>query len=393
MHVPNPTSTRHRKRYVLAAVALTLGVAACSSAAKSSSAGGGTSAPAAATGASSSAVAAMAAEIAGLRGPSNTFVAPGASLDATSLKGGSVWYVSLSQAIPVLAIEQNGIRQAAGALGMSLNICDGKFQPALAAGCINAAVSAGAKGIITDSITLASVSTAVTNAANHHVPIVALNALGTNTKDIAHYAAGDETSEAIAADWIIADSKGAARVLGTSVQDDSYARYDISSGSAPEFAKCPGCTTVTASYTSGTVPSVPSIVSSTLLTHRDVNYGFPQFDFLVPLFKSGVQTAGFANKMKIVSTNAVLSDMQLVKSGGQAADIGSNRNYVGWGAMDALLRLLKGLPVTTKITVPQRVFDSQNIGSISLTQAAAGTGEWWGPLDYQKSFVTLWGLK
>ncbi len=396
MHVPNSTSTGRRKRYMLAAVVLTLGVTACSSTAQSPSASpsasGGTGAPAASADAGSSLTAAS-ARVAALRGPSNTFVAPGPSLDATSLKGGSIWYVSLSQAIPVLAIEQNGIRQATGALGMSLEICDGKFQPALAAGCINAAVSAGAKGIITDSITLASVSTAVTNAANHHVPIVALNALGTNTKDVAHFAAGDEMSEAIAADWIIADSKGAARVLGTSVQDDSYARYDITSGSAPEFAKCPGCKTVTASYTSGTVPSVPSIVSSALLANRDLNYGFPQFDFLVPLFKSGVQTAGFANKMKIVSTNAVLSDMQLVKSGGQAADIGANRNYVGWGAMDAMLRLLKGLPVSTKSTVPQRVFDSQNIGSIPLTAAAAGTGEWWGPLDYQKSFQTLWGLK
>ena len=334
----------------------------------------------------------MTAAVDKARQPSNTFVAPGAALDAKTYKGASVWYVSLSQAIPVLAIEQNGIKQAADALGMSLHICDGKFQPALAAGCINAAVSAGAKGIFTDSVTLASVSTAVTNATQHKVPILAMSAIGTNSKDVAFFTNGDEMSEAIAAQWIIADSKGKAQVLMSSVQDDSGARNDISSGSAPQFAKCSGCKTVIASYTSSTVPSVPSIVSSTLLSHRNLNYGLPQFDFLVPLFKSGVQTAGFTAKMKVVSTNAVLSSMQLVKSGGQAADVGSNRNYSGWAAMDSMLRLLKGMPVSTTSTVPQRVFDSKNIASITLTDAAAGTGEWWGPLTYQKDFQKLWGV-
>ena len=253
-------------------------------------------------------------------------------------------------------------------------------------------MTAGAKGIVTDSVTLASVSNALTKAASKHVPIVAINAVGDNSKDIGHISAGDQESQAIAADWIIADSKGTAQVLGTVVQDDTGSRQDIDLGSAPEFAKCPGCKVTTATYTSSTVPSVPSIVSSALLSHSNVNYGFPQFDFLVPLFKSGAQTAGFTKKMKIVSTNAVLADLQLVKSGGQAADIGANRNYAGWNSMDTMLRLLKGLPLSKTSTVPQRVFDSKNINSITLTAAAAGTGEWWGPLDYQKSFQALWSL-
>jgi ribose transport system substrate-binding protein len=385
MHVLKSVSTGGRLSWTLSvAAAVVLAVTGCSAPA---STGGSPGAPLDAAVLSS-----MTSKVAASREPSNTFVAPGPKLDGTSLKGQSVWYVSLSQAIPVLGREQNGLQQAAAALGMSVHICDGKFQPALAAGCINAAVAAGAKGIVTDSIVVAAVSTAIANAASHHVPIVAMSAVGTNTKDVAFFTNGDEMSQAIAANWIIADSKGTAQVLGTSIQDDSGANNDITAGSAPEFARCPGCTVATANYTSSSVPSVPSVVSSSLLSHPRVTYGFPQFDFLVPLFKSGVQTAGFTNKMKIVSTNAVLSSMQLVKSGGQAADVGSNRNYSGWGAMDALLRLINGMPVPATSTIPQRVFDSQNIGSINLTEDAAITGEWWGPLDYQKSFETLWGL-
>jgi ribose transport system substrate-binding protein len=384
------SATSRPSRGLFAAVVLVLGLAACSSATADN---GPTSGSSVSLGSSQTKVVADAtALIAKYRDPSNKFVAPGPSLDAKSLRGGSLYYVSLSQAIPVLAIEQNGLKQAADALGMTFHVCDGKFQPAQAAACINEAVSAGAKGIFTDSIVTQAVSTAVANAAGHGVPIVAVSSIGTDSKGITFRTNGDERSEAIAADWIVADSGGKARVLMTSVQDDSGALNDIATGSKPELAKCTGCTTETASYTSGTIPGIPSLISSSLLKNRDITYGLPQFDFLVPLFKSGVQTAGYTTKMKIVSTNAVLSSMQLVKSGGQAADAASNRNYSGWEAADAMVRMIKGLPAPTESNIPIRLFDKANIGAISLTTAAAGTGEWFGPLDYQKSFQQLWGL-
>jgi len=373
-----------------AAMTVSLGVTACSSKSSSSTASSGSSA--ATSGSSSGAVTDAAALVSKLRAPSNTFVAPGPALDAKSMRGKSLWYVALSQSIPVLAVEQGGIRQAADALGMSLKICDAKFQPATAAACVNSAVSSGAAGVIMDSITTASVSTAITNATSHKVPVLAVSAIGSNSNDVSYGTNGDERSHAVAADWIVADSKGKAKILTTKVQDDTGANNDIETGSKPEFAKCPDCKIVTATYTTGTVTGVPSLVSSTLLSNRDVTYGFPEFDFLVPLFKAGVQTAGLTAKMKIVSTNSVLSSMQLVKSGGQVADIGSNRNYSGWLSMDSLLRMLKGLPVPTKSEIPIRVFDSTNIGSVPLTDQAASTGEWFGPLDYQKSFQHLWGL-
>ncbi len=388
-----PTGRRARHGGLLAltaAMTVSLGLTACSS--KSSSSTTSSSSSAGGSAGSSGAVADATSLVATLRSPSNMFVAPGPAFDAKSMRGKSLWYVALSQSIPVLAVEQGGIRQAADALGMSLKICDGKFQPATAAACVNSAVSSGAAGVIMDSVTTPSVSTAITNATSHKVPVLAVSALGTNSNSVSYGTNGDERSEAVAADWIIADAKGKAKILGTKVQDDTGAINDIETGSKPEFAKCPDCKTVTATYTSGTVTGVPSLVSSTLLSNRDVTYGFPQFDFLVPLFKAGVQTAGLTAKMKIVSTNSVLSSMQLVKSGGQAADIGSNRNYSGWLSMDSLLRMLKGLPVPTKSEIPIRVFDSTNIGSVPLTDQAASTGEWFGPLDYQKSFQHLWGL-
>ena len=384
------TRTGRSVRWLVAVVALGVAGTACSSGSGSAKAPSGGTAVASQAADATSGVAALVQKY---RSPSSGFTAPGAAVDATSLKGGSLYYVALSQQIPVLAIEQKGIEQAATALGMSFHVCDGKFQPALAAACINQAVSAGATGIFTDSVVIDAVSTAAANATSHNVPIVAISAIGTDSKGVTFRTNGDELSEGVAADWIVADSGGKAKVLMTRVQDDSGALNDIAQGSKPVLDKCSGCTQVMATYTSGTVPGIPSLISSTLLKNRDLDYGLPQFDFLIPLFKSGVQTAGYTDKMKVVSTNAVLSSMQLVKSGGQAADAGSNRNYSGWAAADTMVRMVKGVTIPPKTDIPVRLFDKTNIDSVQLTEAAAESGEWFGPLDYQKDFAQLWGLR
>lgn len=387
-----PTRTMARWKRGLAVLATT----ACGIALASCSSSGGkatsTGEPTTAASGGNGSVAAK-AEVARLEAPSNKFVAPGPSVDTSGVRGKTIWYVSLGQAIPVLAVEQKGLSEAASALGMSFKICDGKFQPAVAAACVNSAVSAGAAGIIMDSVTTASVATAMQNAAAHKVPVLAVSAIGTNSAALAYGTNGDEAAQAGAANWIVADSNGKATVLSTRVQDDTGALNDTAVGSKPVFDKCTGCKITFATYTSGTVPGIPSLISSTLLRNRGVNYGFPQFDFLVPLYVAGVRTAGMTGKLKIVSTNGVLSSMQMVKNGGQDADIASNRNYSGWLAMDSMLRMIKGMPVPTNWQIPIRIFDKSNIGTIPLTEAAASTGEWFGPLDYQASFKALWGLK
>lgn len=383
------SAQRRRPRAVVAVLAAgCLAASACGSNESDAADGGGSA------GGGSEAIAAAVAAVEELREPSNEFVAPGPELDATDLRGEELWYVSLGQAIPVLAVEQNGMKQAAEALGMTLTICDGKFQPAVAAACVNSAVSAGAAGVIMDSVTTASVSTAITNATENEVPVLALAAIGENSEWVAYGTNGDEWSHEGAAQWIVADSDGEARILGTRVQDDTGAIYDIEEGALPVIEACSDCTYDVATYTSGTVPNVPSAVSTALLRNREINYGFPQFDFLVPLFNQGVRTAGMTANMKIVSTNGVLSSMQMVRDGGQDADIASNRNYSGWLAIDAMLRMLKGLEVPAKQDweIPIRIFDSTNIGDVELTESAAMSGEWFGPLDYQDSFQQLWGL-
>lgn len=361
--------------------------------------GSSSAAPAAkagtATASADSPVAAVEALVAKYRKPSNAFVAPGPAVDASSLKGKTVWFIPLGAVIPALGVEAKGIQEAAAGLGITVKTCDGKLQPAAASSCISQATKSGADGILIDSVTPQTVTNALRAAEAKKIPVVQMFGVqGQNTAYTQYVSLEDRQSHAIAADWIIADSKGKANVVTSTSVGDLAAENTVKNGGGAEFAsKCPDCKVTNVNITPTTVESLTAATSTALLKNPKIDYGLPEFDFLVPLFQRGVQQAGRTAKMKVVSTNGVLSSMQLVKSGKQAADGAGNRNYGGWQAMDAYVRLALHKPAPTKQFIPPRVFDATNIGSVNLTVAASKSGEWFGDLGYKKDFLKLWGVQ
>lgn len=393
---------RRRGRRVLvtatAAVATAALAAGCGSSDDNSSAAApapASTAAATTTAAAASPVAAVEALVAKYRQPSNAFVAPGPAVDASSLKGKTVWFIPLGAVIPALGVEAKGIQEAADGLGVTVKTCDGKLQPAAASACISQATKSGADGILIDSVTPQTVTTALRAAAAAKIPVVQMfGVAGTNDATTQFVSLEDRQSHAIAADWIIADSKGKANVVTSTSVGDLAAESTVKNGGGAEFAsKCPDCTVTNVNITPTTVESLTAATSTALLKGPKIDYGLPEFDFLVPLFQRGVQQAGRTSKMKVVSTNGVLSSMQLVKSGKQAADGAGNRNYGGWQAMDAWIRLALGKPGPTKQSIPPRVFDATNIGTVKLTESASKSGEWFGDLAYKQDFLKLWGAQ
>lgn len=240
-----------------------------------------------------------------------------------------------------------------------------------------------------DAIDPTTVQPAMEDAKAANIPVVGITGGGSATAAYQPVGSGDHESQPAAMAWIALQSGGTANILTVTVTGNAETTAAAEAGAAALAEVCPSCTLNSVQVTASQTESVPSAVSTALLRNPNVTYGFPQFDFLAPLFQSGARTAGKPT-LPIVSTNAVLSQMQLVQSGGQAADIGANRNYAGWLAVDALVRLVAGAPPATSPQIPVRIFDKTNIGSISLTQSAAVTGEWFGPMDYKQQFPALW---
>ena len=395
---PTERSRRRRgrrpaRRFLVAAataIAAAVLTAGCGSSEDSTSAAAATPSG---SSAEDSPIAAVEALVAKYRKPSNAFVAPGPAVDASSLRGKTVWFIPLGAVIPALGVEAKGIQEAADGLGITVKTCDGKLQPAAASSCISQATKSGADGILIDSVTPQTVTTALRAAEAAKIPVVQMFGVqGTNGPYTQFVSLQDQQSHAIAADWIIADSKGKANVLTSTSVGDLSAENTVKQGGGAEFAsKCPDCKVTNVNITPTTVESLTAATSTALLKGPKIDYGLPEFDFLVPLFQRGVQQAGRTAKLKVVSTNGVLSSMQLVKSGKQAADGAGNRNYGGWQAMDAYVRLALGKPAQEKQFIPPRVFDATNIASVSLTEAASKSGEWFGDLGYKQDFLKLWG--
>lgn len=316
----------------------------------------------------------------------------GPAIDGSKVKGKTIWYIPIGAVIPVIQIEAQAVEAATKTLGMSYKTCDGKLTPATWTSCINQAVNADAAGIITDSIDPKAVGTAVAKAKGKKIPMVMANSLGEEDELVQRMdIGGDTSSPPVAMNWMISDSKGKAKILRSFVEGDENATEAAAKGLAELKKNCPDCTETSVTSTPSTVSRIPSAVSSALLKNPDITHGFPQFDFLAPNFVRGVQQSG--KKVKTVSTNAVLSQLKQIKAGtGQVADVGGNRNYLGWAATDRLLRMMLGEPAPTKVTIPVRLFDKTNIDSIDLTPEAERSGEWYGAIDYQQQFQKLWGL-
>jgi ribose transport system substrate-binding protein len=371
-------------------------VAACGGAGESTSTNASSTADATQSTQSppSGGVAKAAATVEQYRAPSNKFVAPGPAVDASSLRGKTVWFVPLAATIPTLGVEATGIQDAAKALGVKVTTCDGKFTPANASACITQAANAGADGIITDSIDPNGVTTALNAAAAKKVPVVQMYGKAGATGPYSQFVSvNDQLAHSLGADWIIADSDGKANVLMTTVLGDASATNAAVNGGKKQFDEnCPDCTIVNVTSTPTTVDQIPSSVSAALLKNPDVDYGFPEFDFLFAGFQRGVQQAGKAGHLKLVSSSQDIASMGRVENGQQAADAGTNRNYGGWLAMDAFVRMALGKAPQTTDYIPARIFDQSNIGTVQITDAAFKTGAWYGPTGYTGEFATLWGV-
>jgi formate-dependent phosphoribosylglycinamide formyltransferase (GAR transformylase) len=66
---------------------------------------------------------------------------------------------------------------------------------------------------------------------------------------------------------------------------------------------CPGCKTTLSKINIASLQLVPSKTSSDLLRNQSTNYVLAEFDATLQPIQAGVQQAGFANKVKAVSSS------------------------------------------------------------------------------------------
>ncbi len=200
--------------------------------------------------------------------------------------------------------------------------------------------------------------------------------------------------QALSANWVIADSGAAAKVLYIEITDTPATVIWAEQGALATYAKgCPKCQVTVIKANTGQVDKLPGLVTSELTKNPDIGYVQTEVNFTVQPTVQGLQAAD-ATKVKIAGMDGTLATLQMLK-GGQfvRSEIGFNADAMAWYAADQALRMMTGQPSNANVSFPyQRMFTADNIGSLALTAEAEKSGEWYGPNDYQAGFTKLWGL-
>jgi len=386
------------------AAALTLLTAtACSS-----SSSGTASTSATANGASASAGGAAAAglayaqqQVAKYEAAVSSYPAPGPALNAqkvAALKGKTVLFVPEGLAGPFVQAQQS-VQTALGHLGINVRTCDPNFLPPQIAACFGQAKTDGAVAVITGGISDSLAANAYATLTAQGIPVLAAAAGAGNPANTAKLAfqsevPSTELAGTLSADQIIADSGGKANVLFIGVSGAPGVQEQGAQTTAELTKHCPACKVVSVSFDATATSQITSGVSSALISNPATNYILVQADANLPYVLPGVQSAGFANKAKIVAGSGTPAVLVMIhgKQHNIIGDAAFDAAYVGWNAADGVLRLLTGQPVPAAPYFPVRLFTPDNLQSQQVS-AAMDVSPLYGPTTFQQQFYDLWAGK
>jgi len=326
------------------------------------------------------------------------FTAPGPQLpDLASLKGKTVFFVPATYQVPVFQAVQGALEGALSTADIKVEVCDGKSNPSNMASCMQQAIDANAGAIITGSIPEELVPVAFESARKAGVPVVNLMTAPAGPGDptqVAYLTPDYFALQALSAQWVIADSNAAAKVLYVEITDTPATVLWAEQAALPTYEKaCPNCEVTVVKINTSQLDKLPSLVTSELTKNPDINYVQTEVDFVVQPTIEGLQAAN-ATSVKISGMDGTLAALQLLKGGQYVnSEVGFNADALAWYAADQAMRMMSGQPASTNVTFPyQRMFTADNIGELNLSPEAEKTGEWYGPTDYQDGFLGLWGL-
>ncbi|WP_210636756.1 sugar ABC transporter substrate-binding protein [Streptomyces sp. GESEQ-13] len=327
--------------------------------------------------------------------PLDAYPVPAEKLDGVdSVAGKTLFYIPITKQAPMFTTTEKTLTDAAKAVGMRLQVCDGKGTPTDIGGCINQATDAKAVAIIADAIPYALAANGFDAAQKAGVPVVISNQVPDQahpeSKTLTWVPVPGSEQQIRLFDWIAQDSGGKAHILVNQSSDGPSPGAYVADGKAALEKTCPDCELTVNKVTSSNFALVPSSTSAVLLKDPSITYVDAQFEQYLQPTQGGVQQTSRTD-VKVVTGSASLGGLKAVKSGQLAAVTAQAAAFQGWVNTDAALRLILGEPVP-EYTIPTRLFTKDNVDDVSLTEEAELSGEWFGPAGYTDEFKKLWGL-
>jgi ribose transport system substrate-binding protein len=303
-------------------------------------------------------------------------------------KGGTIWFISPTQATGYAQRVSKAVQAAATAAGMKAEIFDGKAQPDRFNQGIEQAIASKAAGIVTYAINPAVVPTALQKAKAAGIPVIAAATGVPNPTDgtVAETVSVDLNKEGqLMAQYAAAtsDCKVNASVTFDPNQKALTTQRDAVKA---EFAKlCPDtCSVQEHEMSLATMATqLGSSIQSLLQRQQKIDTVISTFDTAAFYMAPAIAQTG--RKVNLIATNGLPENLDMVRQGKQAADVSyPPPEYTGWLLTDQLGRAIAGEP-TENAELPMQLFDKSNIPASNDFEIL-----WPGLADYQAAFKAKW---
>lgn len=333
-------------------------------------------------------------------GPITSYPEEPALSSPVDMLGKSVHIVALGDNIPVIHGVAVGLQEAMKEVGATSRICDGKFNPSTVADCLKTAGDQGADAVVSLFVDYEMAGNAFDAVAERGVKVIVGGVEPSGGRqsdaDLAFYDNTGRVDALYESMSVAAAANGGvdAKPLWLKLMDSTTTRSASEKGIKKFEELCPTCDLATAEFTTANLDKLPSAVSAALVSHPETNMVVVPVDSFVPPALQGVQSAGFTDKVTVVSSSSDLAGLQRVKDGQQVSDLGTPVIYEGWKYANALMQLMAGDEV--RAVAPEdmvtRDFNPDNIDELELSTKAYFTPDWFGDDSFKDVFRKAWGV-
>jgi ribose transport system substrate-binding protein len=329
------------------------------------------------------------------------FVPPGPAFDAAPrLRGKRIFEIPITSEVPFITAVEEGMRQAAAAVGAELVVYPNQGEPSQWVQGIRAAIAQKADAITLFAQNPAVLGPQIRQAKEAGIPVIVVRTTGEREPcqpdpngeiyGTACVPGPFEQAGRLEADWVILDSRGAANVL-VITSNDARSTVPLLRGMKNEFARrCPSCQV---RYIDVPIADwaarVRTEVQSALVRDPNIGYVIPIYDSMSQYVVPAIRASGRTDRVKIATFNGtpfvlrMLQDDDVVRM-----DVGENLSWVGWATMDQAFRLIAGEKPVRSEKTPLRVFTDANVGETGRPPALdQGYGD-----AYVRGFRQLWGV-
>jgi ABC-type sugar transport system substrate-binding protein len=205
---------------------------------------------------------------------------------------------------------------------------------------------------------------------------------------------GVQKNNTLMADWVIADSNGAANVLYATINDFPVLKASSDAFKAELGATCAACTFTELNVSLDDLigGKVPAAIASQLQSNKKLNYLMYAFGDMPGGVTAALKAAGLDSQVKQIGQDFSDFDLPEISAGTMKAWTSNPKAYSGWLMTHAAALHATGMPfadVMKEMEAPSLLPSFLVTDAKTADAIFAGNGDW-NPVGMAEAFKKLW---